>query len=191
MVFDRRVRVLGECLAAQVPPGSSLLDIGCGDGTIASLVASAVHTSQVSGLEIVQRTSCSIPCRVFDGTRMPFLDSSFDVCMFVDVLHHTNQIREVLAEAARVSRRFLLIKDHLCESSLDFRTLKFMDWIGNCPHGVVLPNNYQSRKQWDAYFAGAGLRLKKWQGQIPLYPFPFSGIFGRTLHFIALLEKTL
>jgi hypothetical protein len=109
--------------------------------------------------------------------------------MFVDVLHHTNNIREVLIEASRVSRRFVLIKDHLSESPIDFYTLKFMDWVGNRPHGVVLPNNYQSRSQWDTYFANAQLSLKAWRDQVPLYPFPFSGIFGRKLHFVALLEK--
>lgn len=191
LVFGRRVCVLAKLLAANIPRNSSLLDIGCGDGTLSSLIQFAVPSAQIQGIEIAERPACRIPCRVFDGTHILFPDASFDVCMFVDVLHHTDQIGEVLAEAARVSRRFLLIKDHLSESSLDFHTLKFMDWIGNRPHGVVLPNNYQSRTQWDAYFGGAGLRLKKWQDQIPLYPFPFSVVFSRKLHFIALLEKGL
>jgi hypothetical protein len=35
----------------------------------------------------------------------------------------------------------------------------------------------------------AELNLRTWDTQIPLYPFPFSAVFGRQLHFIALLEK--
>ena len=38
-VHGRRTRVLAEMLAAQIPQGASVLDIGCGDGTIASLMA--------------------------------------------------------------------------------------------------------------------------------------------------------
>jgi len=189
LVFGRRVRVLAKFLGANIPENSSILDVGCGDGTLSSLIQCANPSTQIQGIEIAQRPVYRIPCRVFDGTHIPFQDATFDVCMFVDVLHHTNQIREVLAEAARVSRRFLLIKDHISESSLDFHTLKFMDWIGNRPHGVLLPNNYQSRAQWDAYFAAAGLSLNGWQDKIPLYPFPFRSMFGRKLHFIALLEK--
>lgn len=189
LVFGRRVRVLAKLLSAKVPANSSLLDIGCGDGAISSLIQSAVPSVQIQGIEIAERPACRIPCRLFDGLHIPFPDATFDVCMLVDVLHHTNKIRELLAEASRVSRRFLLIKDHLSESPLDFCTLKFMDWIGNRPHGVILPNNYQSRSQWDAYFDGAQLSLKSWQDQVPLYPFPFNGIFGRKLHFVALLEK--
>jgi ubiquinone/menaquinone biosynthesis C-methylase UbiE len=189
LVHGRRVRVLAELLAAKVPVNASLLDIGCGDGTIASLIQSAVPSVQIQGIEIVERPTCRIPCRPFDGLHIPFSDARFDVCMFVDVLHHTTYIHEVLAEASRVSRRFLLIKDHLSESPLDFYTLKFMDWIGNRPHGVVLPNNYQSLSRWDAYFADAQLSVKTFQDRVPLYPFPFNGIFGRKLHFVALLEK--
>ena len=189
LVSGRRARVLAELLAAHVPRNSRVLDIGCGDGTVSSLIQSALPSAQIQGIEITERPACRIPCQAFDGTHIPFPDASFELCMLVDVLHHTNQIAEVLGEAARVSGRFVLIKDHLCESSLDFHTLKFMDWIGNRPHGVALPNNYQNRKQWDAHFDSAGLRLKNWQGHVPLYPFPFSAIFCRNLHFIALLEK--
>jgi hypothetical protein len=112
--------------------------------------------------------------------------------MFVDVLHHapnSQGITRLLAEACRVSRRFVLIKDHLSESGFDFKTLQFMDWVGNRPHGVVLPYNYRSRDQWNQYFSLAGLNVHDWNDRIPIYPFPFSALFGRRLHFIARLEK--
>ncbi len=189
IVFDRRVRVLGGYLAAQVPPNSALLDIGCGDGTIASLVGTLAGTSQIAGLEIAERPSCRIPCSVFDGTHIPFPESSFDVCMFVDVLHHTNSIREVLSEACRVSRRYILIKDHLAENAFDFRILQFMDWVGNRPHGVVMPYNYQSEEKWRSYFEDCNLKVRSWTTSLPLYPGPFNFVFGRQLHFVALLEK--
>jgi SAM-dependent methyltransferase len=190
-MFGRRVRVLAELLAATVPQDSSLLDIGCGDGTISSLIQSAVPSAQIQGIEIAARPSCRIPCRPFDGLHIPFPEATFDVCMFVDVLHHTNHILELLGEASRVSRRFVLLKDHISQNSLDFRTLQFMDWIGNRPHGVVLPYNYQSRIQWQEHFSRTGLRVKTWEDRIPLYPFPFGLAFGRKLHFVALLEKNV
>ena len=143
----------------------------------------------MQGLETAERPNCRIPCRTFDGLHIPFAGETFDVCMLVDVLHHTESIREVLSEAARVSRRFVLIKDHLSENSFDFRVLQFMDWVGNRPHGVTLPFNYQSRAQWLAIFAACRLRTHSWNGDVPLYPWPFSALFGRKLHFVALLEK--
>jgi len=146
----------------------------------------------IQGLEFAPRESCKIECSPFDGMSIPFPDASFDICMFVDVLHHvadSKGIVQLISEARRVSKRFVLIKDHISESAFDFKTLQFMDWVGNRPHGVVLPYNYQSRDQWDEYFGETGLEVKSWRTDVPIYPFPFSVLFGRNLHYIGLLEN--
>ena len=191
-VFGRRIRVLAELLATRIPAGAAVLDIGCGDGTIAKLVTDYNPSVTMQGIEFAPRVNCMIESQAFDGSSIPYSAASFDVCMFVDVLHHVKNsrgIERLLSEACRVSRQFVLIKDHLCENFLDFKTLQFMDWVGNRPHGVVLPYNYQSRGQWDEHFLVTGLKVKERLTEIPLYPFPFSALFGRQLHFIGLLEK--
>jgi SAM-dependent methyltransferase len=191
-VSGRRGRVLSDFLAARMPAGASVLDIGCGDGTIASLIARQNSGVSIRGIEFAPRATCLIECLPFDGATIPHPSASFDVCMFVDVLHHAQGaqgVERLLSEACRVSRRFVLIKDHLSESRFDFKTLQFMDWVGNRPHGVVLPYNYQSRAQWNQYFSKTGLNVCDWNDQIPIYPFPFSALFGRRLHFIVRLEK--
>ena len=190
LVFGRRARVLAEALAPLIPADArSVLDIGCGDGTIASLIAERRPDLAVEGVEVIPRPSCRVPCRAFDGAKLPFPDRSFDVCVFVDVLHHTTDLTQLLREAARVSRTCVVLKDHLSESSFDHATLRAMDWIGNRPHGVTLTYNYQSRIQWQRHFATCGLRATQVSSDLPLYPFPFSKIFGRRLHFVAQLAK--
>ena len=51
MVFGRRVRVLAECLSARIPQRALVLDIGCGDGTIASLLAKPGSEISIEGVE--------------------------------------------------------------------------------------------------------------------------------------------
>jgi len=188
IVFKRRIAVLAKKLAAMVPPHSSILDIGCGDGSISRLISDSVPGVEIAGAEFARRHDCAIPCTEFDGKNLPFPDKSFDGCMFVDVLHHTLDPLALVKDAVRVSQKFVLIKDHLQENVLDRWTLRFMDWVGNRPHGVVLPYAYLSKKQWQTLFCGAGLTESKCERTIPLYPFPFSLVFGRNLHFICLLS---
>jgi SAM-dependent methyltransferase len=190
LVSPRRTQILAGLLAAQIPPRASVLDIGCGDGTIGSLLAQRRPDIAIQGVEFLARPECKIECRAFDGVSLPFPDGSFDLCLFVDVLHHTQDPGVLLREAARVSRSWVLLKDHLDENVFDHLTLRFMDWVGNRPHGVVLMYNYQSRRKWKEYFLECGLAEMNWSTQVPLYPSPVSLLVGRGLHFVSLLRKT-
>ena len=190
LVFGRRTAVLASTLAQQLRPSQTVLDIGCGDGTIGALLQRRISGLDVRGVETHLRPECRIPCQPYDGSHLPFPDAAFDVCLLVDVLHHTREIGALLNEAARVSRAYVLIKDHLDENSADHLTLKLMDWVGNRPHGVRLPYNYQSRRHWAQHFAGAALTQVSWTEDVPLYAAPVSWIAGRHLHFVALLRKT-
>ncbi|MGH9741338.1 MAG: class I SAM-dependent methyltransferase, partial [Candidatus Acidiferrum sp.] len=138
LVFRRRTQVLADLLARQIPQRASVLDIGCGDGTIAGLIASYRSDISIQGVECLVRPDCKIPCLAYDGITLPFPDAAFDVCMFVDVLHHTQNIAALLSESRRVSRSYILIKDHIDKNILDNAALRLMDWVGNRPHGVWL-----------------------------------------------------
>jgi SAM-dependent methyltransferase len=187
LAFERRARVLADMVAERIPEGASVLDIGCGDGTIARRIADARPDVTIEGVETLARPACEIPCRVFDGVHLPCADVSYDVCLFVDVLHHTTDITPLLKEARRVARRMVLIKDHLDEHVVDDLTLRFMDWVGNRPHGVRLTYNYQSRAQWRALFRDSELTETSWTSDVPLYPPPMDLVFGRRMHFIGAL----
>ncbi len=186
-VFDRRVRVLADRLGKLVPPQSRMVDVGTGDGQIAMQIARGASEVEVEGIDIMLRPTTHIPVTAFDGTTIPFEDKSADVVSFVDVLHHTDDPAGLIREAARVARKAVLIKDHLSENRFDHATLRFMDWIGNAPHGVVLPYNYAPKSDWMKWFEAAGLSVDCFDTSIPLYPFPFNLVFGRKLHFVARL----
>jgi SAM-dependent methyltransferase len=187
LVFNRRVSVLVESIGALIPSGSSILDVGTGDGQIAKAMAAMQPGNRVEGIDVMLRPTTHIPVTRFDGTTIPFPDKSFDVVSFVDVLHHTDDPSVLISEASRVARHAVVIKDHLSETRLDQATLRFMDWVGNAPHGVVLPYNYAARASWMSWFMEAGLDVDRFETEVPLYPWPFSAVFGRELHFVARL----
>jgi SAM-dependent methyltransferase len=191
LVFGRRVRVLGEMLADLVPAGAqSLLDIGCGDGRIARLVGERHPELSLSGIDVLVRPQTWIPVQPFDGATIPLADQSVDVAMFVDVLHHTDDPLVLLREATRVARQAILIKDHCRDGFLAGPTLRFMDWVGNAHHGVVLPYNYWTEARWREALAALNLKIESWTHKLPLYPWPASWLFGRRLHYVARLIPT-
>lgn len=188
LIFQRRVRVLAASLAEFLPNDASVLDVGCGSGLLAQLLKGIKSDVSIRGLEVKPRATCLVECMAYDGENIPLPNRSVDICMFVDVLHHTRNVEQLLSEACRVSKKFVLIKDHLSESRFDHATLAFMDWVGNEAHGVRLTYNYQNRANWQSLLGSAGLRTCGWKEDIPLYPPPFSFLFGRGLHFIGLFS---
>jgi SAM-dependent methyltransferase len=123
------------------------------------------------------------------GTRLPFADNSFDFAMFIDVLHHTEDPLKLLREALRVTRKGVIIKDHIVKGFLAYPILRAMDWVGNAPYGVVLPYNYLSEDEWQSAFKSLSLKFDAKLTELGLYPKPFSFFFDRQLHFISLLSK--
>ena len=189
-VLGRRVRILTGLLSQMIPPGSQVLDVGCGDGQISAQIASLCQDVTITGIDVLLRPQRYISVRQFDGKTIPFESSSFDLVMFVDVLHHTTNPAALLAEAARVTKRYILLKDHFRTGFLGGVTLRFMDWIGNVHHGVVLPYNYLSESEWNKTYEKVGLRPVSVKRELKLYPNPANLVFGRGLHFVSLLEKT-
>ena len=187
LVFGRRVEILAACLAKEIPMRAEVLDVGTGDGSIAKAIALHRPDIKIEGIDVLIRPYTHIPVHKFDGEHIPLSEKTVDVVSFVDVLHHTSNARILLREAARVSRRYIVIKDHLREGPFAKATLQAMDWIGNYGHDVVLPYNYLSEQEWYEHFRDTNLSPERWTESLGLYPFPFSLVFGRRLHFIARL----
>jgi len=188
VVFGRRVGVLSSHLAKAIPEGGRVLDLGCGDGSIALALMGLRDDLAIEGVDVLIRPKTHIPVTRFDGGALPFEDKSFDYVTVVDVLHHTEAPAAVLAEACRVARKGIIIKDHLLDGWLAGPTLRLMDWVGNRGHDVVLPYNYLTRDAWAAAFSEAGCSVTTWDENLHLYPRPASMLFDRHLHFVALMK---
>jgi SAM-dependent methyltransferase len=188
VVYSRRTQVLSEMIASSLPEHAQVLDVGCGDGLISAKAAGLRPDVTVTGIDVLLRPQTFIEVTHFDGQVIPFADKSFDSVVFVDVLHHTDDPTVLLREAARVARHSIVIKDHTKNGLLAGPTLHFMDWVGNARHGVRIPANYWSRERWKVTFDELGLDVVNWNARVPLYPAWASWLFGRSLHFVAVLK---
>jgi methionine biosynthesis protein MetW len=99
-----------QTLAALVPPGSRVLDLGCGDG---AMLAYLQQTRQCSGygieiddanvLACVKRGVNVIQLNLDEGLSI-FEDASFDVVLQIDTLQHLRNAEVMLRETVRVGR---------------------------------------------------------------------------------------
>jgi ubiquinone/menaquinone biosynthesis C-methylase UbiE len=186
---DCLIRSVSRALAPWRP--ARVLDVGCGNGEITLGIAAACGGPvAMEGVDVLVRPDTQIPVVKYDGTRLPFPDASFDAVMAIDVLHHADSPAALLREMTRVARRGVVLKDHNRDGLCAQRTLELMDDIGNRRHGVRLVYHYLSRAEWSAAFAENHLSITSYDSVAALYPWPVSWVFGRSLHFVAALEKT-
>jgi methionine biosynthesis protein MetW len=99
-----------ETIASLVPPGSRVLDLGCGDGTLlAHLQATrgcmgyGIEIADANVLACTQRGVNVIQLNLDEGLTL-FGDQSFDVVLQIDTLQHLRNAETVLRETARVGR---------------------------------------------------------------------------------------
>jgi SAM-dependent methyltransferase len=186
-VARRRANVLAEHFANLLPMDGVVLDIGCGDGYLASLIQKIRSDVTIVGVDVLLRKRCWIPVEEYDGLHLPYADGAFDAVLLVDVIHHLTEPMTLLREASRVAGRSVIIKDHRCDALLAAPTLRFMDQIGNRRFGVVLTYDYWCIARWQQVFRELGWELEYWTDGLGLYPFPINLVFERSLHFIAKL----
>ena len=187
-VMGRRVRKLANALARIIPQDLRILDVGAGNGFLASNIMETRPDLRFEGIDTKLWPQRHIPVHQFSGTTLPFDDDSWDACLASDVIHHIKEPEVLLREMVRVAKRSLFIKDHIAETAWDHRILAFMDWMGNRGHGVNLSYTYWSWEEWSNAFNDLGLQTVQIESKLNLYPIPFSWIFDRKLHFVAELK---
>jgi SAM-dependent methyltransferase len=102
---------------ARIEPGHRVLDVGCGTGTLATLVKRRQPRAQVVGLDPddrilgiarakAARSGLDVTFERGTATRLPYSDASFDRVLTTLVLHHlkTNDKRRACSEMLRVLR---------------------------------------------------------------------------------------
>jgi len=186
-VHGRRTDVLSRHLAELLPTSASVVDIGAGDGLVARKLIDRRPDLSVTAMEVLIRPEVHMTLEQFDGISVPRPDGSFDAAVLVDVLHHATDPAGLLAEARRVARTTIVVKDVMAEGVLSAETLHVMERLANTPHGISIPATFWKRREWESAFADLDLRVEEWRDRLGLYPAPARYVFERGFHFVTRL----
>lgn len=188
-IWDRRIKILSHHIARLFPKKQVLigLDVGCGNGELAKNITQLCLDINILGADILISKDAVIDIVKITGNKLPFKDKSFDFTMLIDVLHHTIDPLLIMKECVRVSQKFIIVKDHLCQSRWDRLRLCFMDWVGNQSCGINLTYNYLSSEDWEKLYRESQVKHETFIDRLNLYPWIVSFIFDSKLHFMVKL----
>ena len=143
--------------------GHRVLDLGCGRGVLLDRLATSFRT-QGFGVDVSRgtlkklRSESLYPHRVAcsEGEHLPFLASSFDIAVSMDVLEHVQAPERVLDEMLRVlkpggivlcyaiSRNNALTLNWFLIKALDALGVNHWAWNGHAPDRLVDPLRIRS-----------------------------------------------
>jgi SAM-dependent methyltransferase len=183
-----RVERVTRSLAAQIGRAGSLLDIGCGDGSVAVGIGAAIGATRLAGVDVLVRPETAIPVTPYDGEHLPFADGAFEAVVISDVLHHCEHPAIVLREALRVAARVVAIKDHFRFDRLSGAILLAMDQVGNAGPGVLVRGTYFTGGEFAALVHDAGGRVTGLEWPLRIHDLPWRLITQDRLQFTAKIE---
>jgi len=139
-----------------------VIDIGVGRGFTARLVADLAEDIEVTGLDVRDAIAERVPLVLYDGGAIPFRDAAFDVALLHYTLHHAEDPRALLAEAARVTRRSLVVIEEF-ERGGDVEEEERKETLALVALGLPpdMPHVALSEGTLEAEFSRRGLRVER------------------------------
>jgi len=155
--------------------GGKVLSIGCGEGRMERTLQNKTGI-EIEGVEVTRYKNAYIPVKLYDGKRIPIKNKAFDSTIFVYVLHHSNNMEELLSEAVRVTKQNIYILDHVYDDIVSKSLLKAYDYAANFFYGMPMPFSFLKLREWSQLFRKLNLRVEEAFVPSPLNVFFKLGI---------------
>lgn len=170
-------------------PIRSAVDVGAGDGWYVRTLLEEGAVERCTAVEVTRRSETLLEPMLYDGIRLPLADRSAELVYAVDVVHHARDPMALLDEMARVSSRWIVLKDHRYQMALGRATLAVLDELGNRRFGIPSPGRYQRGWAWLQHLARAGFTTRRMVHPAACH----AGLLGALtngLQFVAAFERT-
>ena len=139
--------------------GQRVLDLGCGNLLVGKHVQEGAGV-RVTGVDVIDINQTPLPLTLYDGKEIPFDERSFDVTYAAFILHHTEDVRALLAECIRVTKGRLLVLEDVYRNGFELGLTRALDYNNKlvAPE-MPLPLNFMREREWLALFEQLGTRL--------------------------------
>ncbi|HEY7677697.1 MAG TPA: class I SAM-dependent methyltransferase [Candidatus Methylomirabilis sp.] len=166
--FLRRYAEMEADAVAPFVAGRLLLDLGAGEGYVARALRER-GAPWIASVDVGPFRRAAVPYVMYDGARLPFADGTFDTTLILLTLHHCAAPDAVLHEAARVTRRRLIIMESTYRNRRERLWLGLLDGrLNGFRHGgrMNVPFAVRGPEEWRALFEARGLTpiATRWLG---------------------------
>lgn len=149
--------------------GDNCLDVGAGYGHFSQFIQR--QNLNVKAIDVTNKFQYNLDFKLFDGKRIPFEDDEVDTSIIMFVLHHTDDQIELLKEARRVTKGYIIIGEDVMHSWVD---RVFGNIHLNTSPWAQSNNLFHSTQGWMKIFRDLDLELVKTvnipRSAYPIYP---------------------
>jgi SAM-dependent methyltransferase len=148
--------------------GKRLLDLGAGEGYVAAALRRRTDL-WACAVDIGPYQRVPVPYLIYDGTRLPFHDATFDTTLISLALHHCADPEAVLDEALRITTTRLIILESVYRNRCErFCLERLDDWVSRYRHGGDMHPALAFKRvdEWQRIFAARSLETvdRHWLG---------------------------
>ena len=148
--------------------GKRLLDLGAGEGYVAAALRRRTDL-WACAVDIGPYQRVPVPYLIYDGTRLPFHDATFDTTLISLALHHCADPEAVLDEALRITTTRLIILESVYRNRCErFCLERLDDWVSRYRHGGDMHPAFAFKRvdEWQRIFAARSLETvdRRWLG---------------------------
>jgi ubiquinone/menaquinone biosynthesis C-methylase UbiE len=158
--LEVRAEKIVQLFENQIPPGSRILDLGGGWGFYGEPLRKRGHEHLV--LDVVNPGYQKAPVLLYDGSRIPFPDQSFDVTILVTMLHHVTDPQVLFKEVRRVTRQKVVVVEDLYHHAVGRFWTICRDRFLNMEF-MTHPHQFRKDSEWREFFKAVGFEVSSFK----------------------------